>query len=159
MEFSNIRIQWRTSFCNPICIFLSCLSYRIGKKAPLICTSFRAEHLRLHSLDPWTLQSAVSCYSQSHVENILILGMLLLQGVLLDCTKLMTHQISSFPDPQGQRSAAKSHPPVWIALDEVKDPVSTPEFATGRNAYWRMFDTLGKSWAPTSSSDGQFCTD
>jgi hypothetical protein len=46
------------------------------------------------------------------------------QGLVLDCTPLEWEPLEEFPDAQHVTPVHGGRPPVWLALDEIEDPVS-----------------------------------
>jgi hypothetical protein len=47
------------------------------------------------------------------------------QGLVLDCSALAWEPLDEFP-PADEAAAASVRLPVWLALDEIEDPVSSP---------------------------------
>ena len=52
-----------------------------------------------------------------------IRGESMMQGVLLDCSALLPYPMEAFPAAASQGPETFARPPLWLALDEVQDPV------------------------------------
>ena len=47
----------------------------------------------------------------------------MLQGLVLDCSSLAWDPMDQFPSAQ-EAAASSTQLPIWLALDEIEDPVS-----------------------------------
>ena len=71
----------------------------------------------------------------------------MMQGVLLDCSALLPYPMEAFPAAASQGPETFSRPPLWLALDEVQDPVR-PSSLTPSFFCIALHPTLPSSWEP-----------
>ena len=56
----------------------------------------------------------------------------MLQGLVLDCSSLAWEPMDTFP-PAEEAAVSSTQLPIWLALDEIEDPVSAvQQFPAGR---------------------------
>ena len=74
-----------------------------------------------HRLNLFHRKWGLSASASSRVE----MKIWVVQGLVLDCSALAWEPLDQFP-PADEAAAASVRLPVWLALDEIEDPVSSP---------------------------------